>query len=180
MSRYFVGIPIPADIKKKVKVQSWPGLSRYKDEKITPQLNWHLTLAFIGHLEEDKAQELKALIKNYLWGKSFKLSIKNFGGFPSLDQAKIIWLGIERGKDDITRLALELRSQLDNLGIKYDDKDFVPHLTLARIRSPKNVSRLKENGKMKQEIVFQADTINLYDSEKQKNPYEIIESVSLE
>jgi len=180
MSRYFIGIPIPAEVKKKIKIQSWPGLSRYKDEKITPQLNWHLTLAFVGHIDQDKALELKALIKNYLWGKSFKVSIRNFGAFPSLDQAKVIWLGVDKGKNEITKLAHELRKQLDHLDISYDDKEFVPHLTLARVRSPKNVSRLKENGKMKQEIIFKADIIHLFDSEKNKNPYDIIESASLE
>lgn len=180
MSRYFIGIPIPSDAKKKIKVQSWPGVSRYKDEKLVPQQNWHLTLAFIGHLDQDRADELSALLTSYKWGNSFDISIKNFGGFPSLEEAKILWAGVQKGHKDITDLATEVRKQLDNLNIKYDDKPFVPHMTLARIRSSKNLSRLKENGKMKQEITFKVDHFLLYDSEKQKNPYEIIETVSLE
>jgi 2'-5' RNA ligase len=180
MSRYFIGIPIPSEAKKKIRVQSWPGLSRYKDEKLVPQQNWHLTLAFIGHLDEDKASELMALLTSYMWGKSFNLSIRNFGGFPSLEEAKILWAGVHKGQSEITDLALELRKQLDNLGIKYDDKPFVPHMTLARIRSSKNISRLKENGKMKQEITFEVNRFHLFDSEKQKNPYQIIETISLE
>lgn len=180
MARYFIGIPIPADVKKKVKVQSWPGLSRYKEEKIVPQHNWHLTLAFIGHLEQDKADELRALIRNYSWPERFKLSLKNFGAFSSFEETRVLWMGVDKGAQDITDLALELRRQLDQLSITYDTKDFVPHLTLARFRSPKNTSRLKDNGKMKQEISFMATELCLYDSEKSKYPYHVTEQVSLE
>lgn len=180
MARFFIGLPIPDEAKKKVKVQSWPGLSRYKEEKIVPQHNWHLTLAFIGHLESDKADELRALLTSYSWPKGFKLSLKNFGAFPSMEETKILWMGVEKGHAEITALALELRRQLDQLAISYDNKDFVPHLTLARFRSHKNTSRLKENGKMKQEIMFEAKELCLYDSEVSKYPYHVIDKVSLE
>jgi 2'-5' RNA ligase len=179
MAKYFIGIPLSNDVKKKVKIQSWSGLSRYKEEKIVPQSNWYLSLAYVGHLDEEKAAELKALIDNYEWPSSFSLSLKNFGAFPSLEETKILWMGVERGKKEITEFAKELRRQLDQLKITYDDKDFVPHLTLARFRSLKNTSRLKDNGKMKQEIVFEANELCLFDSDQEKNPYHITTQVSL-
>ncbi|MEC7276759.1 MAG: 2'-5' RNA ligase family protein, partial [Bdellovibrionota bacterium] len=72
MGRYFIGIPLPQEVKKKLKVQSWPGLSRYKEEKLVPQQNWHLTLAFIGNLDESKVEELKGLLGVFKWGEPFK------------------------------------------------------------------------------------------------------------
>ena len=179
MGRYFIGVPIPPEAKKKLKVQSWPGLSRYKEEKLVPQNNWHYTLAFIGQLDDENLDALKSLLQVYAWGKSFKIGIRNFGAFPNLNEGRILWAGCDRGREEITALALTLRRQLDDMHIKYDDKPFVPHITLARMRSAKNLTRLADNGKMKQEVIFDVNEIVLYDSEKQKSPYAVIERIGL-
>jgi len=179
MGRYFIGVPIPPEAKKKLKVQSWPGLSRYKEEKLVPQNNWHYTLAFIGQLDPEKLEALKTLLSVYAWCNPFKMSIRNFGAFPSLKEGKILWAGCDRGRKDITSLAQTLRRQLDDMEISYDDKPFVPHITLARMRSPKNLSRLADNGKMKQEVFFNVEEIVLFDSEEEKAPYAIVEKISL-
>ncbi len=179
MGRYFIGIPLPQEVKKKLKVQSWPGLSRYKDEKLVPQNNWHITLAFIGSLEEEKVEKLRSLMEVFQWGEPFKVGVRHFGAFPSLEEGRVLWMGCEKGRSQIEELAHKIRRQLDDLEISYDPKPFVPHITLARLRSPKNLSRLAENGKMKQEVTFTADEIILYDSEKEKHPYAVVEQVSL-
>jgi len=179
MGRYFIGIPLPAEVKKKLKVQSWPGLSRYKEEKLVPQNNWHITLAFIGNLNEEDLGALKTLLSVFDWGEGFKVGIRNFGAFPSLELGRVIWMGCEKGSDSVTELAEKLRRQLDGLEISYDSKPFVPHVTVARMRSPKNLSRLLDNGKMKQEVVFPVEEILLYDSEKDKHPYAVVERIPL-
>ncbi len=179
MGRYFIGIPIPPEAKKKLKVQSWPGLSRYKEEKLVSQNKWHYTLAFIGQLDPGKLEELKGLLQVFTWGEAFRMSIRNFGAFPSLDEGKILWAGCEKGSQEITTLAQTLRRQLDNLSISYDDKPFVPHITLARMRSAKNLSRLADNGKMKQEVSFDAQELVLFDSQDHKSSYAVVESIKL-
>ena len=180
MGRYFIGIPLPPEVKKKLKVQSWPGLSRYKDEKLVPQNNWHLTLAFIGGLDENQLESLKSLLKFFTWGKSFKVGIRNFGAFPSMEEGRILYMACNKGKQEISSLANLLRRQLDDLEIDYDQKPFVPHVTVARLRSPKNLTKLTENGKMKQEVLFEVDKLVLYDSEKNKHPYDVIEQITLQ
>jgi 2'-5' RNA ligase len=179
MGRYFIGVPIPQEAKKKLKVQSWPGLSRYKDEKLVSQSNWHYTLAFIGQLDSEKLESLKSLLSVYAWGAPFRVGIKSFGAFPTLNEGRILWAGCGRGQKEITNLAETLRRQLDDMGIGYDNKPFVPHITLARMRSPKNLTRLADNGKMKQEVLFDVNEILLFDSEKEKSPYAIVERISL-
>ncbi len=173
MGRYFIGIPLPPDVRKKLRIQSWPGLSRYKDEKLVPQNNWHITLAFIGNLDDDKRDELIELLKVYQWGDSFKASVRHFGAFPSFEQSKILWMGLHKGKEKIEAMAEQLRSRLDEMNITYDNKPFIPHITVARLRSPKNCTKLADNGKMKQEVNFQINEIILYNSEKEKHPYGI-------
>lgn len=179
MGRYFIGIPLPPEIRKKLKVQSWPGLSRYKDEKIVPQNNWHITLAFIGHLDDDQRDQLIQLLQVYRWGGPFEASVRHFGAFPRFEQSKVLWMGIQKGEKRIEEIALQLRMRLDEMNITHDKKPFIPHITVARFKNSKNTSKLADNGKMKQEVSFGASEIILYNSEKEKNPYAIVEKVSL-
>ncbi|MEC7275156.1 MAG: RNA 2',3'-cyclic phosphodiesterase, partial [Bdellovibrionota bacterium] len=107
------------------------------------------------------------------------IGIRHFGAFPTMEEGRVLYMACEKGSKEISELAALIRKGLDDLGITYDSKPFVPHVTLARMRSPKNLSRLAENGKMKQEVVFTVDEFNLYDSEKQKHPYAIVETIPL-
>jgi RNA 2',3'-cyclic 3'-phosphodiesterase len=177
--RLFIGIPLPEDVRKKLKTQSWSGLERYKAESLVPSFNWHLTMAFIGQINQDLYTPLIQLLEVYDWGSGFKASIRHFGGFPEMDSAKIIWAGLNKGNKEVEDLAEILRRQLNHITVPYDQKPFVPHITLCRMRSQKNISRLQEDGKMKQEIPFHVDKMILYKSIKGKHPYVPILEVPL-
>lgn len=169
--RLFVGVPLSKETRKTLKVQSWPGLSRYKNEKLVPVYNWHITLAFLGNIPKEQFEPLCQLIEVYQWTQAFNIGLKGFGAFPELDQGRVIWAGVNQGHDQIMDLGAEFRHQLDNLSISYDQKPFVPHITLCRLKHMKNLSSLKDNGKMKQEIKAKADRIVLYESLGNQQPY---------
>lgn len=162
-----------------MKVNSWPGLSRYKKEKLVPAYNWHVTLAFLGNIPKEKLDSLQAMLKKEDWEKVFDVGISQFGGFPSLDKARVLFSGLKRGEERVRLLAEHIRQKLDELGISYDEKPFVPHITLARLKFPKNASGLSENGKMKQEIVFSVDHFVLYESKGGQQPYEMLQRIEL-
>jgi 2'-5' RNA ligase len=61
-------------------------------------------------------------------------------------------------------LAEKLRFSIDNVKIPYDKKPFVPHLTLCRMRVLRNLKRLSEDYKLKQETLFDVDKFVLYES----------------
>ena len=177
--RLFIGIPLSDEAKKKLKVQSWPGLSRYKKEKMTPQYNWHITLAFLGNIPIEKYEPLLKILKNWKLPESFKTSVRHFGAFPEMDNARVLWAGLEKNRDEIEKLGKRLRELLDKKKIPYDEKPFIPHITMCRLKCPKNLSRLSEDGKMKQEINFEINEIHLYKSIGGSHPYEILETIEL-
>ncbi|MFT6068316.1 MAG: 2'-5' RNA ligase [Bacteriovoracaceae bacterium] len=162
--RLFLGVPISDEVRKKLKQNTWQSLSRYKKDKMTPAHNWHFTLAFIGQIPLSKKLELETRLKEQDWGEGFKLGIRGYGAFPSLDEGRVLWVGAGRGSDEISGLAEKIRFSLGNDQIAFDQKPFVPHLTLCRMRVPRNLKRLGEDYKLKQETLFDVDKFVLYES----------------
>jgi RNA 2',3'-cyclic 3'-phosphodiesterase len=89
--------------------------------------NFHLTLAFIGALDADRATELARRLDR-LRSSAFEWELDHVGHF---DRARVLWAS---GPESVSLLALAatVRSELDALGIAYDSKPFSPHVTLLR------------------------------------------------
>lgn len=179
MAVYFFGIKIPEEKRKMLKLQSWPAISHLKDAHLVPTYNWHYTLAFLGPQDEDHMLAFADILSQKDFGPSFKLGIKNFGGFPDLEICRVLFASVDRGSERLHLLAQELRSLMRESNISFDLKPFVPHLTLLRNPTPRNLSQLSENGKMKQEIPFLVDEFQMYSSVQDKSPYHLIRSFKL-
>ena len=89
--------------------------------------NLHLTLAFIGELDDATGVVLAQRL-NTLESKPFVWTLDQTGAF---DGARVLWAG---GRDDprLTLLATQVRALLDAMRVRYDRKPFVPHVTLLR------------------------------------------------
>ncbi len=102
----------------------------------TPKDNFHVTLLFLGDTDEEKIPSLIANMQPIAEKHAaFKLKIRGIGGFPSLQQARVIYLGVQRSQN-----ILDLQSALEN-ALQVPEKfelEFTPHLTLARLRSLKS------------------------------------------
>jgi 2'-5' RNA ligase len=88
--------------------------------------NIHLTLKFIGSIEEEKVDELSSA-----------------GAFPSPGRPRVIWIGIEEGKEESSRLANLVEEKIAPLGIEKESRAFHPHLTLARVKFLKDKSSVE-------------------------------------
>jgi len=88
--------------------------------------NLHLTLAFIGALEADRAQQVAAKLAAEA-AAPFDWSLDAVGAFAG---ARVLWVG---GSDaHLDALAARARELLDELGVRFDRKPFVAHVTLLR------------------------------------------------
>jgi 2'-5' RNA ligase len=96
--------------------------------------NLHLTLAFIGALEETLARQVAAhlaaeRVAPFAWTLE---AVGAFGG------ARVLWAG--GGDAQLDALAARSRRLLDELGVRYDRKPFVAHVTLLR-KVPREAAR---------------------------------------
>lgn len=110
---------------------------------VRPEL-LHLTLKFLGDTEESLVPEVMGRISDSSRGVApFKIRLKGMGAFPSMSNIRVVWVGIEEGKA-LERIASKLDSSLGELGFEKEKRGFVPHLTLARTRSPRNIANVQE------------------------------------
>lgn len=129
----------------------------------------HLTLKFLGYIDEAKVKEvqeiLSEVVKNF---KPFALSLKEIGAFPKLDYPRVIWAGVDEGKDEAELIAKELEDKLEKIGIPREDRELHPHLTLGRVKSQKNKDKLKsiiETTKFESSSKVNVDHLTLFKSQ---------------
>lgn len=112
---------------------------------VVPADNWHVTLRFIGRMGETSTDRLLAELDQVDLGGRFDATLGGLGTFPKASKASVLWLGLGRGGEQMTELAETVDRAVDRIGAGAEDRPFVPHLTLARIRPPEDVRRLIED-----------------------------------
>lgn len=137
--RSFIAIEIPEEIKK--------GLSGIQDvlKRTGAEVGWtksegiHLTLKFLGDVEEDRLEDIKKAIEVATEGISnFVLEAGGIGVFPNTKYPRVLWIGIKDRGDTLKNLHEAIERETGKLGFKHEDRTFSPHLTLGRVRSQKN------------------------------------------
>jgi 2'-5' RNA ligase len=115
----------------------------------TPLDQVHLTLAFTPDLPERKLDDaLERLSRAAARRRTTRLEIAGGGAFPHADRARVLWAGVRpaAGEADdavtteVARLATGARAALAKAGAQVDGQRFRPHLTLARLGHPDNVT----------------------------------------
>ena len=111
-------------------------LKQFEDEPIKwvkPQ-NMHLTLKFFGETPEDRIHEIKDVLSKVSAANiPFQFSIKSVGVFGSSYRPRVIWFGINHD-ELIKNMARDLHKKLEIIGFTNDRQNFVPHLTIGRIK----------------------------------------------
>lgn len=133
--RSFIAIEIPYDIRmnisNQVKLLSKDDFSvRWVDKD-----NLHITLLFLGDVDYDfinKGIEILSTITKSQ--QKFKISLQNFGAFPSIKQPRIIWIGIKDGVNDLITLQSKIENNFVKIGYKSELKKYHPHLTIGRVK----------------------------------------------
>lgn len=100
--------------------------ARFPSARRMRRENLHLTLAFIGALDADRARQVAARLAAEPTAP-VEWSLDSVGAFAA---ARVLWVG---GNDArLEALAARSRRLLDDLGVPFDRKPFVAHVTLLR------------------------------------------------
>jgi 2'-5' RNA ligase len=107
--------------------------------------SWHLTLAFLGEVDEGRLAELSVRLERAAGRHPRQqLSIAGGGAFPSAGRARVVWAGIRADGQALAALAASVAAGARRAGAPPPDdgRKYHPHLTLARCRQPADVRRL--------------------------------------
>ena len=129
MMRLFVGLEIPEKVKEQLMAldKNLVGALWKSADKL------HLTLGFVGNVEEPLAEELMRELK-FIRFPAFHLSLKEIGYFATGDIPHHLWAGVAEDKA-LHELQEKVETVVHKLGLDEQNKfKFHPHVTLAKLQ----------------------------------------------
>lgn len=124
MLRLFVGIALPPELKLSLSLLATgvPG-AKWVDAG-----NYHLTLRFIGEVDEGLAEDVDGALSQ-IRAPRLDLALATVGHFG----LRQLWVGVERN-DALQHLHHKVESALTRLGFPPEERCYTPHVTLARLK----------------------------------------------
>ena len=133
--RLFIATPLPADAVEAIEHAASRIRSRLPAAGWTKPHGYHITWAFLGDHEESVLNELEASLQRLHALQSVAARVAGAGFFPTIARARIGWLALGPS-EELKTIAAAARQAVSDVNISFDDKPFVPHLTLVRMRQP--------------------------------------------
>lgn len=128
MLRLFVALELPDDVRQRI-ASLGAGLP---DARWVAPENLHITLRFIGEVDEFVAEEVDAELVG-VRGRPLAVSLDGLGCFESRNRVRAVWARVSAG-DDLLQLQRSIEYAVRRAGLDPDAHKYVPHVTLARLR----------------------------------------------
>ena len=138
--RLFVAIELDDDARGAVAAEQKRLKSAFGD-RAGSALRWirpehmHLTLAFLGELDDSRSHTVVEAIRQPIQGGRFSIVFGGLGVFPSGGAPRVLWLGLVSGAREVGNVQHQVAERLAPLGTAPEPRPFHPHLTLARWRT---------------------------------------------
>lgn len=185
--RSFIAIPLADDVLRGA-VRLLERLSSPGDGiKWVPSDNFHLTLKFLGEVDNVEVPDVCKAIRSVCEPSyPFELSFSGTGAFPDPSRARVLWIGVEDASGELTRIVSQLDERLADLGFKREVRDYTPHLTLGRTKggsrkaNPEVVERLLQEKDIDLGMM-QVDELHLMASflDKKGPTYQVMDTIRL-
>ncbi|HWS86913.1 MAG TPA: RNA 2',3'-cyclic phosphodiesterase [Pyrinomonadaceae bacterium] len=145
--RLFCAVELPNEIRAAAAAHA----ARLRRDFPDARASWarpeglHITLKFVGEVEPARVEDLSRAAGAAVEGsKTFRLSIEESGTFPPRGAARVLWLGVKDSSNQLAQLQRRLEQECEAAGFPREPRAFKPHLTLARLRTPKDAHALSE------------------------------------
>ncbi len=128
-----MGIPVSAAVAARIAAlrdEFGGGAVRW-----TPAENLHVTLKFLGDVDEARVGSMRAALRDALSGLAgFRAAVKGLGVFPDARRPRVLWAGLAAA--DLARTARLVERALEPLGVEPETERFRRHVTIGRWRRP--------------------------------------------
>jgi len=155
--RTFIAIKIPSSIVERI--------SQFQSslKKVDARIGWvksgnfHITLKFLGDVEESKITEIGDKLENSLSGiKNFEVNIGGVGVFPTRRRPRVLWIGGSSENSILEKIAERLDDSLHTLGFERESRKYRIHLTLGRVKESGNIEEVMNKLFERKDINFGA------------------------
>jgi RNA 2',3'-cyclic 3'-phosphodiesterase len=108
------------------------------DVKWVAPTSYHVTLKFLGWTHDAAIAAVRDVATTALAGVTpFRFRTARLGAFPSLENASVVWAGVE--DTGLGALATRLEQAMVGIGFAAESRPFTPHVTLGRLRQTRPV-----------------------------------------
>ena len=127
----------------------------------------HLTLKFLGDINREQVEAILTTLRDIAQQRPpLRVVAQGLGAFPNLRRPRVLWVGLQGER--ISELSEAIETALLPLDFPPEEREFTPHLTLGRVRSPKGWERVLPILKSYEQTYFGEsliDHMTLYQSE---------------
>lgn len=167
-TRCFVAADLPERVQQELHAAAAP-LHGIGDCRWSKAEQLHLTLCFLGDIEDAQLGAMARAVRE-LELATVRLSIEGLGQFPRGGTPRVVWAGVKGDLAPLERLAARFHDLATGLGIEVEERGFAPHVTLARVRSPRGCAVLTKAMQQHKGLVlphtFRVPSVTLYSSER--------------
>ena len=141
--RLFFAIELGEDLLDLLQDGTAPLLAEAPELAWVPREKRHLTLKFLGDVNEAMVPKLTAAADRAA-GRHvhLQMSVRDVGAFPNFRRARVVWIGVEQ-EPRLELLHHDLEEACAQEGFEVEGRPFRPHITLARVRTPLPVERMR-------------------------------------
>lgn len=171
MARIFIGIPLGKNISDEIESTLSPLGAFQKEFFWNPKANWHITLAFIGEVDQSKLSEVQKAFSAYaVTKKYFNVYFNGVESFPDRVPKKLVLTMVKNR--NLMDLQYGLREVLrDYIAPEEYDRKFLPHVTIASLKRHFNHEKLLERAKgLEFKKRFEVDTISCIETIQVEKP----------
>ncbi len=146
----------------------------------------HVTLKFLGEVDGDRVDDILEGLDTAVDRAAvepFEVHLNGLGVFPDLEYISVIWVGTDRGGNELTTLHEAVEAELVDRGFDPEEHSFTPHVTIARMDHAGGKSLVQRVVREHSPAVgrFDVEAISLTESTLTPSgpAYEPVETVSL-
>ncbi len=177
--RLFIALPVDNPKAIEALKDIYTGLDRYRSLlKTVNPLNLHITMKFLGNVDEDKSAEIISSFNSPDFNGKIDYCLKGIGAFPSAAAPSVIWGGIDCEMEKISDLFSRVENFCLSHGFEKETRRFSPHLTIARVKRGREIpDGLKDFIRSNRERIYAKSVFNrivLFESKLDKEGPEYI------
>jgi 2'-5' RNA ligase len=159
--RLFIAVDTPEQIKKQLEDLS--ARLRESDAHVRweGREKFHATLKFLGGTDQNLLSLITASLERISSGTSpFPVVVRGVGSFPGRGNPRVVWVGLDDPDGGLERLHMSIEREMNTLGFASEDRPFHPHVTLGRVKGPRNLHNLQ---RMLESVTFESHPTTVHE-----------------
>ncbi|MFQ3548419.1 MAG: RNA 2',3'-cyclic phosphodiesterase [Armatimonadota bacterium] len=141
--RTFIAIQLEDTQKTAIKTICSQLQNQAPDVRWIKPANMHITLKFLGPLKSEEVSKVCDITNDVAKSfRPFNISFKDIGCFPNPTRPRVVWIGVDKGKQELETLVKFLERKLEKEGFPKESNIFKAHITIGRIKDKRKSDNL--------------------------------------